>query len=276
VNFHAITHSLIFSHSRAAGNNQEKAMNRFNDKVVLVTGATAGIGRATAEAFGREGAKLIVTGRNVAAGESLIAELKHNGTEAYFVAGDASQEATAQAWVDAALERLGRLDVAVNNAGVEGELGPVTAQTEANYDHVFDINVKGLLFALKHQVPALIGHGGAIVNVSSMVGAVGMAGASVYTASKHAINGLTRSVALEVARSGVRVNAVAPGSIATQMLERFTGGSKEAQSGLAGAHPVGRLGGVEEIAQAILFLASEDAKFITGSVLAIDGGYTAQ
>jgi len=251
-------------------------MNRFANKVVLVTGATAGIGRAAAQAFAHEGAKLIVTGRNRAAGESLVAELRAAGTEAEFVPGDAAQEASQQGWVQAAQKRFGRLDVAVNNAGAEGELGPVSAATEENYNRVFDTNVKGLLFALKHQVPALTQHGGAIVNVSSIVGAIGMAGASVYTASKHAINGLTRAVALETSRSGVRVNAVAPGAIATEMMQRFTGGSADAQAGLAGAHPVGRLGQPEEIAQAMLYLASDDAKFVTGSILAIDGGYTAQ
>jgi NAD(P)-dependent dehydrogenase (short-subunit alcohol dehydrogenase family) len=251
-------------------------MNRFKDKVVLVTGATAGIGRAAAQAFAREGAKLVVTGRNRNTGESLVAELRKQGTEVEFVPGDASQEAAQKNWVEAAVRHFGRLDVAVNNAGAEGELGPVSEQTEANYTQVFDTNVKGLLFALKHQVPALSRQGGAIVNVSSIVGSIGMAGASVYGASKHAVNGLTRAVALETARSGVRVNAVAPGAIYTQMLERFTGGSKDAQTGLAGAHPVGRLGGVEEIAQAMLYLASDDAKFVTGSILAIDGGYTAQ
>lgn len=252
-------------------------MKRFNDKVVLITGATAGIGRAAAIAFGREGARLLITGRNARAAESLVAELRAAGTEVEFVPGDASREAVQQQWVEAALTRFGRLDVAINNAGVEGSLGPVAEQTEANYNHVFDTNVKGLMFALKYQVPALVrGGGGAIVNVSSMVGSIGMAGASVYVASKHAVDGLTRSVALETARSGVRVNAVAPGAIATQMMERFTGGNKDAQAGLAGAHPVGRLGHPEEIAQALLYLASDDAKFMTGSILTIDGGYTAQ
>jgi NAD(P)-dependent dehydrogenase (short-subunit alcohol dehydrogenase family) len=251
-------------------------MNRFANKVVLVTGATAGIGRAAAQAFAREGAKLVVTGRNRAAGESLVAELRAAGSEAEFVAGDAAQEATHQNWVAAAVKRFGRLDVAVNNAGAEGELGPVSAQTEENYNRVFDTNVKGLLFALKHQVPALSQKGGAIVNVSSIAGSIGMAGASVYVASKHAIEGLTRAVALETARSGIRVNAVAPGAIITEMMQRFTGSNADAQAGLANAHPVGRMGEVSEIAQAMLYLASDDAKFTTGAILAVDGGYTAQ
>jgi NAD(P)-dependent dehydrogenase (short-subunit alcohol dehydrogenase family) len=251
-------------------------MQRFKDKVVLVTGATAGIGRAAAQAFAREGARLIVTGRNQAAGETLVKELRGQGAPAEFVAGDASQEAANRNWVEAAVKRYGRLDVAVNNAGTEGELGPVSEQTEANYQRVFDVNVKGLLFALKHQVPALNKQGGAIVNVSSIAGSIGMAGASVYVASKHAVEGLTKAVALETARSGVRVNAVAPGAIVTEMMQRFTGGSREAQAGLAGAHPVGRLGQVEEIAQAMLYLAGDDARFTTGAILAVDGGYTAQ
>jgi NAD(P)-dependent dehydrogenase (short-subunit alcohol dehydrogenase family) len=252
-------------------------MTRFKGKTVLVTGATAGIGRATAQAFAREGARLVVTGRNVKAGEELAASLRKQGTEIEFSAGDASQEAVAKGWVDTAVKRFGRLDIAVNNAGVEGELGPIAQQSEKNYAQVFDTNVKGMLFALKHQMPALAGaQGGAIVNVSSIVGDVGMAGASVYVASKHAANGLTRSAALEGAKQGIRVNAVAPGVVATEMMQRFTGRDKAMQEGLASAHPVGRIAAPEEIAQAILYLASDDAKFVTGSILTIDGGYTAQ
>jgi NAD(P)-dependent dehydrogenase (short-subunit alcohol dehydrogenase family) len=165
----------------------------------------------------------------------------------------------------------------VNNAGVEGQLGPISQQTEANFRHVFDVNVKGVLFSLKHQIAAMQNNGGgAIVNTSSMVGDIGMAGASVYVASKHAVNGLTRSAALETARSGIRVNAVAPGAVRTPMMERFTGGDASAQAAFAAMHPVGRTGLPEEVAEAVLYLASDNAKFTTGSILTIDGGFTAQ
>jgi NAD(P)-dependent dehydrogenase (short-subunit alcohol dehydrogenase family) len=252
-------------------------MSRFADKVVLVTGATAGIGRATALAFAREGARLVVTGRNAQAGAALLEELEALGAEAEFVAGDAAQEVVAKVWVDAAQRRFGRLDVAVNNAGIEGETGPITGQSNANYERIFDVNVRGMFFALKHQLPALKqAGGGAIVNLSSIVGQIGMPGAALYIASKHAVNGLTRSAALEVARDGIRVNAVAPGAVQTEMLERFTGRDAQVQAGLAAAHPIGRVGRVDEIAAAVLFLASDEAKFTTGQILPVDGGFTAQ
>jgi NAD(P)-dependent dehydrogenase (short-subunit alcohol dehydrogenase family) len=252
-------------------------MARFKNKSVLVTGATAGIGRAIAEGFAREGAQLIVTGRNAKAGEALVQHLRQLGAEAEFVAGDAAQEGVAKTWVDAARKRFGKLDIAINNAGVEGDTGPITDQTDANYNQIFDVNVRGVFFALKHQIPALLAAGGgAIVNLSSIAGQIGMAGASLYIASKHAVNGLTRSAALEVAKQGIRVNAVAPGAIQTEMLERFTGRNADYKAGLAAMHPVGRVGNVEEVSAAVLYLASDDAKFTTGQILPIDGGFTAQ
>lgn len=252
-------------------------MARFKNKSVLVTGATAGIGRAIAEGFAREGAKLTVTARNAKAGEALVQHLRQLGAEAEFVAGDAAQESAAKTWVDAAKKRFGKLDIAINNAGVEGDTGPITDQTDANYDQIFDVNVRGVFFALKHQIPALLdAGGGAIVNLSSIAGQIGMAGASLYIASKHAVNGLTRSAALEVAKQGIRVNAVAPGAVQTEMLERFTGHNADYKAGLAAAHPVGRIGNVEEIAAAVLYLASDEAKFTTGQILPVDGGFTAQ
>jgi len=251
-------------------------MATFKDKVALVIGATAGIGRATAEAFASAGAAVFLTGRNEAAGEDLVTTLRSRGVRAAFAAGDVANEEHVRGWVEAAVREFGRLDVAVNNAGTEGTLGPVVQQTAENFTRTFDVNVKGTLLAMKHEIPVIAKQGGAIVNLSSMVGDVGMAGASVYVASKHAINGLTRSAALETARMGVRVNAVAPGGVTTPMLERFTGGNKEAQSGFANSHPMGRLAKPQEIAAAILFLAGDDAKFMTGSVLTVDGGYVAQ
>jgi NAD(P)-dependent dehydrogenase (short-subunit alcohol dehydrogenase family) len=251
-------------------------MSGFEDKVVLITGATAGIGAATAQAFAAAGAQLILTGRTTAAGEDLAVRLRASGARAKFVSGDVSNEDNVRAWVAAAIKEFGCLNIAINNAGVEGALGPVTAQTIENFEHVFAINVRGVMLSLKHEIPAIAKQGGAIVNVSSMVGDIGMAGASVYVASKHAVNGLTRSAALETARMGVRVNAIAPGGVITPMYERFTGGNKEMQAGLANAHPVGHLASADDIARTILFMASDDASFMTGSVIAVDGGYTAQ
>jgi len=251
-------------------------MPDFKDKVVLITGATAGIGAATAEAFAAAGAHLILTGRTTAAGEELAGRLRARGVRVKFVTGDVSKEENVRSWIAAAVREFGRLDIAVNNAGVEGALGPVSEQTADNFEHVFAINVRGLLLSLKHEIPVIAKQGGAIVNVSSMVGDIGMAGASVYVASKHAVNGLTRSAALETARMGVRINAIAPGGVVTSMFERFTGGNKEMQAGFANAHPVGRLASPADIARTILFMASDDASFMTGSVVAVDGGYTAQ
>jgi len=251
-------------------------MASFKDKVVLVIGATAGIGRATAEAFAAAGAAVFLTGRNKAAGEELVTTLRSRGARAAFSPGDVANEDDVRSWLESAVREFGRVDAAVNNAGIEGSLGPIVEQTVENFTRTFDINVKGTLLAMKHEIPVIGKQGGAIVNVSSMVGDVGMAGASVYVASKHAVNGLTRSAALETARTGVRVNAVAPGGVVTPMLERFTSGNKDAQAGFANSHPMGRLAQPEEIAATILFLASEDAKFMTGSVLHVDGGYVTQ
>jgi NAD(P)-dependent dehydrogenase (short-subunit alcohol dehydrogenase family) len=251
-------------------------MLNFKDKVVLVTGATAGIGRATAEAFAAAGATLVLTARNATAGAELQSSLRTRGTKVAFLQGDVAREESVRSWIEATAQQFGRLDVAVNNAGIEGQLGPIADQTAENFERVFDANVKGMLFALKHEIPLIAKQGGAIVNVSSMVGEIGMAGASVYVASKHAVNGLTRSAALETARMGIRVNALAPGGVITPMFERFTGGNKEMQAGFANGHPIGRLAQPGEIAQAILFLASDEAKFMTGSIVSMDGGYTAQ
>ncbi|MBC7942599.1 MAG: glucose 1-dehydrogenase [Chitinophagaceae bacterium] len=245
--------------------------------VVLITGALTGIGRATALAFAREGASVVVSGRRDDAGQVLAAELRALGVRAEFLHADVRIEAEVRSLVEQTVERFGRLDVAVNNAGTEGQLGPITEQSEDNVRHTFDTNVLGTLLALKHEMRVMMKQGaGAIVNLSSIAGQVGIAGASVYVGSKHAVEGLTKSAALEGAAAGVRVNAVAPGPIQTDMLERFTGGDAQAKSGFLASLPARRAGTPEEIAQTIVFLASDKARFLTGQCLAVDGGFTAQ
>lgn len=248
-----------------------------NHPVVLITGALTGIGRATALAFAREGASLVVSGRRDDAGQSLAAELRALGVRAEYLRADVRNEAEVRSLVEQTMERFGRIDVAVNNAGTEGQLGPITEQSEDSYRATFDTNVLGVLLAMKHEMRAMLRQGaGAIVNLSSIAGQVGVAGASVYVASKHAVEGLTRSAALEGAAAGVRVNAVAPGPVQTDMLERFTGGNDEAKRGFLASLPARRAGAPEEIAQTIVFLASDKARFLTGQCVAVDGGYTAQ
>jgi len=246
--------------------------------IVLITGALTGIGRATALAFAREGAKVVVSGRREPEGQALAVELKTQGApDATFIRADVRHEAEVRSLVEQTVERFGRLDVAVNNAGVEGATGPLTEQGADNYDAIFDTNVRGMLFALKHEMRAMLAQGsGSIVNLSSVAGLIGFAGASVYVASKHAVEGLTKSAALEGAAAGVRVNAVAPGPIQTDMLDRFVGRNAEAKAGLIGSVPARRSGTVDEIAQTIVFLASDKARFLTGQSLAVDGGFMAQ
>jgi NAD(P)-dependent dehydrogenase (short-subunit alcohol dehydrogenase family) len=240
--------------------------------VVLITGALTGIGRATAVAFAREGARIVVSGRRDDAGQALAAELRGIGAEAHFVRADVRREDEVSNLVDRTIARFGRLDVAVNNAGTEGQPGPVTEQTTETYAATFDTNVLGTLLSLKHELRVMLPQGhGSIINLSSVVGRIGAPGASVYVASKHAVEGLTKSAALEAAASGVRVNAVAPGPIETGMLTRFTG-TPEGKAGLVAGVPAKRAGTPEEVAQAILFLASDKVPFLTGQSIAVDGG----
>src|SRR6201997_2771805 len=219
-----------------------------NKPVVLVTGALTGIGRATALAFAREGARVVVSGRHVEEGQKLAAELQKLGAEAEFVRSDVRRDQDVRDLVDKTVARFGRLDAAVNCAGTEGTPGPVTEQTAETYAATFDTNVLGTLLSMKHELRVMLAQGsGSIVNVSSAYGSVGAAGASVYVASKHAIEGLTKSAALEVAGTGVRVNVVAPGTTDTGMLTRFTG-TNENKAALVSMVPVKRLATSEEIA----------------------------
>ncbi|MDX6499097.1 MAG: hypothetical protein QOG23_2357 [Blastocatellia bacterium] len=245
------------------------------NKVVLITGALTGIGRATAVAFAQEGARLIVSGRHDDEGQKLVGELRELGAEAEFVRSDVRHEDDVRSLVDKTVERFGRLDVAVNNAGTEGQPGPITEQSAESYAATFDTNVLGTLLSMKHELRVMLAQGsGSIVNMSSTFGHTGGAGASVYVASKHAVEGLTKSAALEASGSDVRVNAVAPGPIDTGLLRRFAG-SDERKAGLIAGVPLKRLGKPEEIAESIVFLSSDRASFITGATIAVDGGKTA-
>ena len=241
-------------------------------QVVLITGALTGIGRAAAVAFARNGDKVVVSGRRDEAGHALVEELRSLGAEAEFVNADVRKEDEVRALVDKTVARFGRLDVAVNNAGTEGQRGQITEQTAESYAAIFDTNVLGVVLSMKHEVRAMQAQrSGNIINISSTYGHEGAAGASIYVGAKHAVEGITKSVALELATSGIRVNAVAPSPTDTGMLTRFTG-TPENKAALVTTVPMGRLGLPEELANAIVFIASGEASFITGHVLNVDGG----
>jgi NAD(P)-dependent dehydrogenase (short-subunit alcohol dehydrogenase family) len=247
-----------------------------NTPVVLITGALTGIGQATARAFAHQGARIVVSGRRDEAGQALAKELRALGAEAEYVRADVRHEDDVRSLVDQTVARFGRLDVAVNNAGTEGKPGPVTEQSADSYSATFETNVLGTLLSLKHELRVMLAQGqGSIVNLSSTLGQTGAPGASVYSASKHAVEGLTKSAALEAAASGVRVNAVAPGPVDTEMLSRFTG-TADRKAGLVAGVPLKRMGRPDEIAQTIVFLASDKAPFLTGQVIGVDGGKMAQ
>jgi NAD(P)-dependent dehydrogenase (short-subunit alcohol dehydrogenase family) len=248
-----------------------------NHPVVLITGALTGIGRATALAFARERARVVISGRRDQAGEALAAELQALGAEAEYVHADVRIEADVSHLIDRVVQRFGRLDIAVNNAGTEGQVAPVTEQSTANFEATFATNVLGTLLSLKHEMRVMsVQHTGSIINLSSIAGKVGVAGVSVYVASKHAVEGLTKSAALEGAAVGVRVNAVAPGPVETDMFERFTGRNETVKAGFVSAIPAKRQASPEEIAQTILFLAGDKARYLTGQSIAVDGAYTTQ
>ena len=243
--------------------------------VVLITGALTGIGRATALAFAHEGARMVVSGRRHEAGQALAAELRNLGAEAEFVRVDVRHDDEVRNLIDQTVARFGRLDVAVNNAGTEGKPGPVTEQSEESYAATFDTNVLGTLLSMKHELRVMQPQGsGSIINLSSTMGQRGAPGASMYTASKHAVEGLTKAAALEGAEFGVRVNAVAPGPVETELLNRFTGSADRKADLIAGV-PLKRAGKPEEIARAIVYLASDNASFVTGQILGVNGGKTA-
>jgi NAD(P)-dependent dehydrogenase (short-subunit alcohol dehydrogenase family) len=243
--------------------------------VVLITGALTGIGRATALAFAKQGARIVIAGRRDEAGQNLVAELRRLDAEAEYVNADVRHEDDVRNLVDKTVARFGRLDVAVNAAGTEGKPGPVTEQSAESYAATFDTNVLGTLLSMKHELRVMLPKGsGSIVNVSSAYGSVGAPGASVYVASKHAVEGMTKSAALEVAENGVRVNVVAPGTTDTGMLTRFTN-TDENKAALVSTVPVKRLATPEEIGHVIVFVASANASYMTGASIPVDGGMLA-
>src|SRR4028119_977699 len=244
------------------------------DKVALVTGGTSGIGRTTAIAYAQQPAKVAVVGRRINKGEETVRLIKEAGREAIFVQADVTKEADVKAIVDKAVDVFGRLDIAFNNAGMVGENPSLIEQTEAEYDRTMNVNIKGVWLSMKYEIAQMLKQGsGAIVNMASVVGVVALPNILLYTASKHAVVGLTKAAALQYAKAGIRIKGVAPGSIKTDLFEAAT---DEAKAYLAGLHPIGRAGTPLEVANAGLFLSSDMASFITGETLMIDGGYAAQ
>lgn len=248
----------------------------FSGRVALVTGAGAGIGRATARAFANEGLRVVVSDIDPAGGEATVAAIREAGGEALFVRCDVTRDAEVAALVASTLEAYGRLDYAFNNAGIEIEQHRLAEGSEAEFDAIMGVNVKGVWLCMKHQLPALLAQGGgAIVNTASVAGLGAAPKMSIYSASKHAVVGLTKSAAIEYAKKGIRVNAVCPAVIDTDMFRRAYEADPRKADYAAKMHPVGRLGTVEEIAAAVLYLCCDQAGFTTGHTLAVDGGATA-
>jgi len=247
----------------------------FEHKVAIITGGSFGIGRATALAFARRGAKVVIADylENAETPEAI----RRIGEEVLFVKCDVSDGQQVKAMVEQTIATYGRLDYAFNNAGVEGMSATTPECTEENWDKVLNVNLKGIWLCMKYEIPEMLKLGkGAIVNCASIAGLVGFPGLPAYTASKHGIIGLTKTSALEHAKRGVRVNAVCPGVIKTPMIDRFTGNSKEAEKQFENMEPVGRLGDPQEVAEAVIWLCSDAASFVTGHSMAVDGGWIAQ
>src|ERR1700684_426505 len=266
---------MAFRRSRHRPDYSAQLKEKMTNQVVLITGALTGIGRATAVAFANKGAKVVVSGRHDDKGQELATELRALGAEAEFVRADVTKEDEVSDLVDNTVARFGRLDVAVNNAGLEGDLGPIQDATVENFKAVHDTNVLGVFLSMKHELRAMAGQdSGSIVNIASTYGHKAAAGATAYVSSKFAVEGLTKTVAPEQGHSGSRVNAVGPGPTDTVMLDRFTG-TEEGNDALIATVPMRRRGTPEELANAIVFLSSPEASYISGTVFEVDGGMSA-
>lgn len=245
-------------------------------KVGIVTGGTSGIGRDAAVLFAKAGAKVVIAGRREAEGKETMDLVRGAGGDGLFVKTDVSRAAEVQALVQKTVQKFGRLDVAFNNAGIEGSMTPIAEQSEDDWDRTIDINLKGIWLCLKYEIQQMLkqGGGGAIVNMASVAGLIGSAGLATYCASKHGVMGLTKAAALETARSGIRINAVCPAVIETPMGERLFG-DPEIGKWVLGLHPIGRIGKPMEVAEAVVWMCSERASFMTGQSLVLDGGFLA-
>lgn len=250
--------------------------NILRDKVALVTGGASGIGRATALAFARAGARVAVADVDATGGEDAVRHIRDAGGEAIFIATDVSRAGDVEGLVQAAVKTFGRLDCAFNNAGIFGRSAPLADYTEEDWDHLMAINLKGVWLCMKYEIPQMLARGGAIVNASSVSGLVGSKSSPLYAASKHGVTGLTRTAALQYARQGIRVNCVCPGAIHTPMLEEIFSHNPANRAKYTDAAPIGRLAQPEEVAEAVVWLCSDASAYITGVALPVDGGWVAQ
>jgi NAD(P)-dependent dehydrogenase (short-subunit alcohol dehydrogenase family) len=249
-------------------------MKQLENKVAIITGAGSGIGKATAELFAKEGARVVISDISEENGNAAVDEIKKNGGEAFYVKADSSRPEDNEALVKQTLNKYGALDIAVNNAGIGGPLGATGEYPIDGWKKVIDINLSGVFYGLRYQIPAMLKKGGSIVNIASILGAAGTKLSPAYVAAKHGVVGLTKAAALEYADKNIRINSVGPGYIKTPLVQNSL--DKNALDALVGLHPIGRLGEAEEIAELILWLASSKASFVTGAYYNADGGYLAQ
>ena len=248
-------------------------MKLLKDKVAIITGAGSGIGKATAELFAAEGAKVIISDINEKNGTETVDEIKKKGGEAFFVKTDSSKPEDNEALVKKTIDQYGRLDIAVNNAGIGGPLAATGEYPIDGWQKVIEINLSGVFYGMRYQIPAMLEKGGSIINIASILGHVGARLSPAYVAAKHGVEGLTKASALEYAPKNIRINSIGPGYISTPLLNSL---DENTLTMLKGLHAMGRLGESNEVAELILWLASPKASFVTGSYYAVDGGYLAQ